>query len=117
ESDSPLAQSMEAIGSAFAIPAATTGKQLSLASPVDPIWLSNAQAAQAIAARWWGYRHPGIIADGGVRTAATSAIGQRIGLCFTCGVDSFHSLLRDNQKIDHLMFVLGYDIELADLPR
>jgi hypothetical protein len=114
--DSSLAQSTEAIGSALAIPAAAIGKKLAIESPVDAVWLTNAQRAQAIAADWWGYARPGIIADSRAATASL-VTRRRTALCFTCGVDSFHSLLRGNHDVSHVIFVLGYDIGLADRQR
>jgi hypothetical protein len=115
-SDLPLAPSVEAIGSAFAIPAATTGRKLAVESPADLVWLDNARQAQAIAARWWGYAPTGITAAPGPVTPALPS-GRHTALCFTCGVDSFYSLLHGNHQVAHLMFVLGYDIELTDRPR
>ena len=39
------------------------------------------------------------------------------GLCFTGGVDSFHSLLAEGLDITHAVFVHGYDIPFGDTSR
>lgn len=115
--ESAPANSIEAIGSAFAIPAAATGRKLAIESTPDPLWLANAQQAQAVAAGWWGYRCPGIAAAPRPAERAPQAAGRHVALCFSGGVDSFYSLLRGDHRVEHLLFVLGYDIELSDLQR
>ncbi len=40
------------------------------------------------------------------------AKNPRVGLFFTCGVDSFYSLLQNQQEITDLIFVHGFDIDL-----
>lgn len=114
--DLSLRNSVEAVGSAFTIPAAARGRGLTFDPAPDPVWLANARQAQAIAAEWWGYR--GAPAAPAIEPATTlSPAARHSALCFTCGVDSFYSLLRSERPIERVLFVHGYDIELADTNR
>jgi len=40
--------------------------------------------------------------------------GQRVGVFFSCGVDSFYTLLKHREEITDLVFVHGFDIRLDD---
>lgn len=40
--------------------------------------------------------------------------GNGVGLLFTGGIDSWHSLLEYQDEITHLVYVMGYDIPLAE---
>jgi hypothetical protein len=112
--DVELTPSIEAIGSAFAIPSAADGKEMTFASPPDPVWLANVRQAQAVAAKWWGYDLATNVTSG---QPAPMRSGRKPALCFTCGVDSFYSLLRGGHQVDRLLFVQGFDIPLADRQR
>jgi len=116
-SDTVPAPSIEALGCAFTIPAAASGKKLVFESAPDPVWLANARQAQAVAARWWGYSSPGLIASRKRPLPAPTPASRQTALCFTGGVDSFYTLLRGDPRVDRLLFVLGYDIELTDWRR
>ncbi|MFO1514010.1 MAG: hypothetical protein U1F83_14005 [Verrucomicrobiota bacterium] len=115
--DLRLAESIEAIGSAFVIAAAAAGKRLVFAAPPDAAWLYNAAHAQRVAAEWWGYRQPVLPVPPEPPPVAAPVTRPRTALCFTCGVDSFHSLLRGAQQVDRLLWIHGYDIALADTQR
>jgi hypothetical protein len=115
--DLSLANSVEAIGAAFLIPAATAGRRLVFPSPPDDVWLSNARQAQRVAAEWWGYGCAIPSGPSAPISLARPDAARRTALCFTGGVDSFYSLLRGDHRVDHLMFVHGYDMELADTNR
>ncbi len=115
--ESVPARSIEALGCAFTIPSAASGKKLVFESAPDPVWLANAQQAQAVAAKWWGYSCPGMIAPPEWSVPVPTAANRHTALCFTGGVDSFYTLLRGDQRVERLLFVLGYDIELTDLQR
>lgn len=115
--DLSLTNSVEAIGSAFVIPAAAARRRLTFALPPDAVWLSNVQRAQTVAAEWWGYHRSTSTAASAPAAPAPTGSGQPAALCFTGGVDSFHSLLRGGHSLHHLLFVHGYDVELADTQR
>jgi len=114
--DLSLTRSVEAIGSAFVIPAAAAGRPLVFESPPDAVWLSNARRARQVAEEWWGYCGPPLVASAGAAPAPRLA-DRKPALCFTCGVDSFYSLLHGRHAIGRLLFVHGYDIPLADTRR
>ncbi len=112
--DLSLRASPEAFGSALLVAAVQQRRRLRLADRVDPVWLQGARAVPAIVGAWWdspdlppaarARRSP----DGSLRTATET------GLCFTCGVDSFHALDASGLTPDLLVFAAGYDIPLDD---
>lgn len=110
--DYPLRPSMEAFGSAFLIPALHQRAGLQLEMPVCPTWQEGAVQAGQLASRWWR------LSPQPLRTTLLAEplgkIQGRTALCFTGGIDSFHSLLHGQHRPDLLVFVHGYDIELAD---
>ncbi|MCU1357847.1 MAG: hypothetical protein JWM89_3265 [Acidimicrobiales bacterium] len=127
----------EAWGTAFCLPAARTRAALHLPAPVDPTWLAGAQANVAAAAGWWGgdgtveieapHRAPGRATSRAPRRSRARSWGPRPhlaperaagrALCFTGGVDSFFSLLRADHRPTHLLFVVGFDVDLDDAVR
>jgi hypothetical protein len=113
-SDAVLDGGAEAAAGAVLLPAAAAGKRLEIADPVSPEWMANVARMMEIWREWWGY--PPLPP----RTAARPPAGARAGgtaLCFTGGVDSFHTLLCGPARPDILAFVHGYDIPLTDRPR
>lgn len=116
ESDElPLAGASEAFASAFLIPAAACGRQLELEAAVCPVWRSGAAELLPIVGGWWGYRSA--IPSGGALSAIGRRDAQSVALCFSGGVDSFHTLLRRPGNLDLLVAGHGYDIPLADVGR
>jgi hypothetical protein len=101
--------------------AAFAGTRLNIDAALDPLWMRNADRVMRVWNRWW--RTPGELvsvlvarADGSV-AASRRAPEPRTGLCFTLGVDSFHSLLRSGHRVDGLLFAEGYDMALGDSAR
>jgi len=113
--DLDLANSAEALGSAFLIPAAAAGRGLAFATLVDAVWLESVRGVQQLIETWWSYRGPAPVATPMPPSPQPSSRG--VALCFTGGVDSFHSLLRGGQLITHLLFIHGYDIPLGEVRR
>jgi len=103
---------MEAFGCAFLIPALYHRTGLQLEIPVCPTWREGAVQAAMLASHWWQLApqplHTTPLAEPQLSRSASTA------LCFTGGIDSFHSLLRGQHQPEWLVFVHGYDIELAD---
>src|SRR5262249_25540970 len=64
--------------------------------------------------QWWGY--PEIIPEP-FHNPRQAPRATQTALCFSGGVDSFHTLLRSGYAIQYLVFVLGFDVELGDLRR
>ena len=83
----------------------------------DPFWLDNIGQLAPIFAFWWGYRDQFPFADWVAGDGVLSPPAGRTGLCFTGGVDSFHSLLRGQHAVNYLVFVHGFDMPLADTVR
>lgn len=113
--DLSLVQSSEALGSAFLIPAAASGRPLVFESAPDAVWLDNAREVQKLAEAWWGYRRAALVTSGDA--TAQRPAGRGTTLCFTGGVDSFYTLLRGQQPITSLLFIHGYDMPPADTTR
>ena len=113
--DCSLAPSVEALGSAFLIPALERGARLELPAPVSGVWLTNLAGLVPILNEWW--RYPEILPA--VPAVASGGASPRAGtaLCFSGGVDSFHSLLRGGHRVDLLVLVQGFDIGLDDEAR
>ncbi|MCA9261538.1 MAG: hypothetical protein KDA61_20115 [Planctomycetales bacterium] len=112
--DVELCPAPEALGSCFLIPALHAQRALELSEPVCTTWCENAKAVLALATQWWSYPPVEPVFH---RGEASSRRADRTALCFTCGVDSFHSLLCAEAPIDGLATVLGYDVSLKDRPR
>ncbi len=132
ESDKlPLADVPEAWATAFCIPAARAQVRLRVDRPVDETWRGAADANVATTSTWWGGA-PRLELDapaaaggrwhGRVRPRAPRghrhahrAAGR--ALCFTGGVDSFFSLLGNRHYPSHLLYVVGFDVDVDDAPR
>jgi hypothetical protein len=112
-SEDELVAAPEGVGSAFLFPAAAASRDLALPDPVDPRWRAGALEAAGLARRWWGWRVPELRGPVGV----AGPPGDGVALCFTGGVDSFHSLLCGEERPTRLVFALGYDVPLDDHAR
>lgn len=115
--DVPLRPAPEAVACLALIPALHFSARVLADSVLDPFWLANAHQLVHYFAKWWDYPDTfPIVARQGLREGL-HAPANGTGLCFTGGVDSFHSLLRGAQHIDRLIFVHGFDITLRDETR
>jgi hypothetical protein len=117
ESDThPLAPSAEAFAGLMLVPALEQGRRVEVDAALDPVWLDGTRRLTSIVAAWWGFpdtyplEHRGTAVPAATRRAETAA-------CFTGGVDSFYTLLFGSHHVDHLMFVLGYDMTRDDTVR
>jgi len=113
--DAPLRPQAEAFGCA-ALPVAIQHRaNLVVDAPLDAVWLTNVRALQETWRQWWRVRPARIRPRAEERRPFAKARG--VGLCFSGGVDSFYSLLRSGFAFDHLVYVQGYDVPLADAAR
>jgi hypothetical protein len=114
ESTVPLRANPEVFGSAFLIPALVGGSRLAIEGKACPIWYANVERLLDVLHRWWGTRTvaPSVNLDGAGRPKSATT-----GLCFSGGVDSFHSLLRSGEPIELLVTAVGFDIPLDDSVR
>jgi hypothetical protein len=131
ESDKlPLADATEAWATAFCLPAARAAVRLQVDHPVDPTWRAAANANVATTASWWGGTPTLELDVPDPTTARFRRRGprQRRGhervhrstgraLCFAGGVDSFFSLLRDRHGPSHLLYIVGFEVDVDDTPR
>ena len=105
-----LSASPEAFGSLLLLPSMHKRRGLSIGEPVSEAWRDNANGLSRIWSGWWGY--PPIALDVPTRPN-DSARRESNALAFSCGVDSFHTLLY-GPKPDLLVAVHGFDVPLAD---
>jgi hypothetical protein len=114
--DVALRPSAEAFASALWLPALHADRDLEIDAPLDPSFVDNLNAFAAVAHEWWGYQ-PRRIRSAGRRTLEPPPTVHATALCFTGGVDSFYSLLRTPPTPDVLVYVVGYDVSLAEPAR
>ena len=110
--DVALTAGGEAFGSALLIPALHAGEELRIDTRTDRRWRANATRAAELVAGWWGYPEAHVRARARLRPRRRRA---PLALCFTGGVDSFHSLRRLRPEV--LLYVHGYDVALEDEDR
>jgi hypothetical protein len=112
--DDPLDDGPESFASATLLAAAMGRRRLDIAQPVSQVWVDNVERLLTTAAGWWDV--PVVVPEGPTIDGARPR-SDGVALCFTGGVDSFHSLLCGAAEPDVLAFVHGYDIALDDDPR
>lgn len=115
--DATLDLAPEVLACALLLPCAMYGRPPPVVAPLDSQWLGNARRVLDIARAWWGYpADPGKVLRGlRPRTAAVVAApahGRGTALCFSGGVDSFHTLLRGSIGVDCILYVHGFDLPL-----
>lgn len=103
----------EAFGTALLVPHLRLARPLEIQQHVCEVWRGNIEQAAQLLCEWWGYG-PGEIRG---PTQGAAAAVDRAALCFTAGVDSFHSLLRSASDASLLVFARGYDVDLRDRRR
>lgn len=97
-------------------PAMVTAGALRLEAPVSPRLLAAAAPIQEILSTWCELFRP---VEVRARTyeptrAASQPPGRGVAAFFSAGVDSFHTVLREVDRITHLVFLRGFDIPHAD---
>lgn len=121
ESDDCLTPAPEAFAGLFWIPALHTGRPLSIDAPLDPRWIERACRTLPVLHRWWGYPEAWPLAPAQTTRVEemerTPFAARQTGLCFTCGVDSFHALLCGDEPVDALVYAHGYDMPHDDWAR
>ena len=98
-------------------PAMITGSRLKLPGRVSPRLHSTLPRLQDMFRLWgtqnWGAKYQRVPVDVDVRSKrAEPASG--VASFFSGGVDSFYTLLKNSDKVTHLIFVHGFDITLAN---
>jgi hypothetical protein len=110
--DHPLRIAPEGFAGALLGPAMHLGKNLVFEDPLCPVWLANARQLMGIHHEWWGW--PPVQIGLSQQDAPVHYAGDKTGLCFSAGVDSFYSLTTYPEPIDYVIMVHGYDIALGD---
>ena len=116
--DTPLVESSEAFGAAFLLAALHAGRPLRLAGRACETWASQAGGlTDAFRSRWYPDAPRPLLVPG--RGAAGGACTPHAGtaLCFSGGVDAFHTLLAGGERPDRLVYAAGYDVRLDDRRR
>ena len=107
------------IGDAFVaamLPVAMSrGEDLTIDAPVSAKLLEGMEEIQAIFSSWYS----GVLKRVAVTPAAAvspepSGVSRTIS-CFTGGVDSFYSLVKNKGAIDSLLYVEGFDVPLTNM--
>lgn len=110
--DVPLLPSAAAVLPAALPVAMRVGGDLYLDGTIDSVQRVNIDAAQQLLLSW--YRH---LRPVDVHVTIDDTVPERaagVGCFFSGGVDSFYAVLRHQERITHLIFVLGFDIAVDD---
>jgi hypothetical protein len=116
--DVELRPSPEAFASAVLVPAQLLGRGLEIDARIDARWRAGTHEIARAVEAWWGApAHP--LACRGDRLPRRWPWKTRAGttLCFTGGVDSFHTALAGGEPTESLLLAVGYDIARADIER
>jgi len=113
-SDTMLQPAPEAFGTALLVPALHAGRVLHLHAPVCATWHGHLPPMTDIFRELWYPHAPAAHAVPSVRHGLPAS---GTALCFSAGVDSFHTLLCSGRAIDTLAFVVGYDVKLRETRR
>ncbi|MDQ8162851.1 MAG: hypothetical protein P3C10_09750 [Gemmatimonadota bacterium] len=116
EADLPL----DAIVSAFFIPALRHGAPLVLDGALSERLRSQLPYVADIVREWWGWQGALPVEPVGTPAPTGGFLApalRRSALLFSGGVDSFFSLLRGPVAPDALVFVDGFDVSLHDVAR
>jgi hypothetical protein len=104
----------EAFGCAFLIPAVATDRRLIVEATASATWMDNADRALGVVTDWWEWPKLMPIMNG---LEDRERVSDRVGLCFTGGVDSFFTLLEGPHDVAALITVHGFDILISDTDR
>ncbi len=113
--DLDLTSAPEVFASALLVPALDAGVTLAFDTALSSTWLANCRKLLEIYSGWWGY--PELLPASPIGIVERGAPRPRTALCFTGGVDSFHTLLTRAEKIDYLIYAEGFDTPLSDIVR
>lgn len=91
------------------------GSDLNPPGPLDPLFAENLHTIQNIYSKWYDKAEPiSINAELLTSNDASDVEEGRTATFFTGGVDSFYTLLKHKEKIDTLVYVHGFDVDLED---
>jgi len=110
--DVSLQQRADALAACALLFAMKAGRGLTVEGALSPRLKDKLNTLQDIYSSWHGLDKISVRAEG--VPVHTSGGGDRVGLFFSGGVDSYYSLLKNQREITDLIFVHGFDIPLAD---
>ncbi|MES1224638.1 MAG: hypothetical protein ABUT20_54605 [Bacteroidota bacterium] len=115
ESNVPLKASPEAFAGMLILPALLKDATIHITIPVDEIWYKNNNKIVKIYHEWWEtpLRNPIVPHEFSEACAKHTSTGSS----FSCGIDSFYTLLSGEHTIDYLVFCQGLDVSLHDTAR
>ena len=114
-SDCSLLPSVEGFACALLLASLERRARLHIRHQADPVWTRNIGKLVRTWHGWWDLPLLTPAREGSARTSP--ARKSKNALCFTGGLDSFHSLLYLPRPPDVLVFIHGYDVPLDDSPR
>lgn len=110
--DQNLYTGVEGIISLFIPHCILTGKTISSEIPVDEIFINNIQNLVPIFRNWHNNNNLQLKLNFSIKKNLESSNKKTIST-FTMGVDSFYTLFSNIDKIDAILFVVGFDIKLS----
>lgn len=111
----PLARSGDALVCLGLLPALRAGEELTVEAPVSSRLLGSAGAIQDQFVRW--DVAPRRVAVQAQETTSQPRAGG-VACCFSGGLDSWHSVLANRDRITHLVTAIGFDMPVgSDLAR
>ncbi len=102
---------------AYFLSALKTGRRIYCEQQVDPQRLSHLPQVAKLIDGWWGLGAMPELRVGQREGPELGRKSPRTGLFFSCGVDSFDTLLQRAHEIDDLILVHGFDVALEDTQR
>lgn len=112
--DAALLPANEAFGAALLVPAMHAGRSLHLEAPACDVWSGNLGDLAAAFRELW---YPSVQPPHVVPARHRGPRGTATALCFSGGVDAFHTLLAGSRPVDLLATVIGYDMKLRERSR
>ena len=113
--DATLTPSPEAYVAATLLPAMKKQVPLQPHASLDPVFAKNLRTIQDIYATWYDEADYVDVASEGTEPTRSTSEGLTATF-FTGGVDSFYTLLKNQEEIDALVYVHGFDAKLDDMP-
>lgn len=112
---------------ALLLPAMRVGEPLTIDGDVSPRLLRSADRIQDVLVTWDRFLRPRpddrwyarVTIEANARAAdvdpgSFAPSGRGVACLFTGGVDSFHAVIAHRQRIDALVYVHGFDVEIDD---
>jgi hypothetical protein len=110
-SEGPLAESSDAFLTAALLPAMKIGQPLHVSGQVSPKLLAATQTIREMFNKWFPeYGKIPVKAEPGSVEEVSG--GDGVGVFFSGGVDSFYTLLKNQDEITKIIFVHGFDMML-----